>query len=309
MEGANTEAAGGFSHVSGYYNVADSVTGLTEWAANTSYSAGDRVKVTTVSGSTTTVRGYRCVTANSDSEFTEWKWLADVMNYIEIVGNGTTSDARSNARTLDWQGNERLRGNLYVNCNADSTGGSKVMAEPSSEGTSGQVLTTDGNGGRTWTTVQGGSGTITDVQVNSTSVVTSGVANVPLASESAFGVIKVGYGLSVGIVNGKLGISKATDSDIKSGANEYYPIVPKNQHTSVFYALAKAAGDSTQASSSNAVGTYTDGAKTAIRTMIGAGTGTYSKPSGGIPLSDLASGAFATDSETEAIITGWTQTA
>ena len=32
------------------------------------------------------------------------------------------------------------------------------MQEPSSEGTSGQVLTTDGNGGRTWTTVQGGSG-------------------------------------------------------------------------------------------------------------------------------------------------------
>ena len=31
------------------------------------------------------------------------------------------------------------------------------MDEPESEGTSGQVLTTDGNGGRTWTTVQGGS--------------------------------------------------------------------------------------------------------------------------------------------------------
>lgn len=31
--------------------------------------------------------------------------------------------------------------------------------EPSSEGTNGQVLTTDGNGGRSWTTVQSGSGT------------------------------------------------------------------------------------------------------------------------------------------------------
>ena len=31
------------------------------------------------------------------------------------------------------------------------------VEEPSSEGTSGQVLTTDGNGGRSWTTVQGGS--------------------------------------------------------------------------------------------------------------------------------------------------------
>lgn len=32
------------------------------------------------------------------------------------------------------------------------------ISEPSSEGTSGQVLTTDGNGGRTWTTVSGGAG-------------------------------------------------------------------------------------------------------------------------------------------------------
>jgi len=41
---------------------------------------------------------------------------------------------------------------------------------------------------------------------------------------------------------------------------------------SVFYGLAAAAGDSTQSASDNAVGTYTDNAKSAIRTMIGAGT-------------------------------------
>ena len=36
-------------------------------------------------------------------------------NYVEIVGNGTADNARSNARTLDWNGNERLAGTLYVN--------------------------------------------------------------------------------------------------------------------------------------------------------------------------------------------------
>ena len=36
------------------------------------------------------------------------------------------------------------------------------IEEPSSEGTNGQVLTTDGNGGRTWTTVQGGGGASID---------------------------------------------------------------------------------------------------------------------------------------------------
>ena len=32
------------------------------------------------------------------------------------------------------------------------------VKEPASDGTNGQVLTTDGNGGRSWTTVQGGGG-------------------------------------------------------------------------------------------------------------------------------------------------------
>lgn len=34
--------------------------------------------------------------------------------YIEIVGNGTADDARSNARTLDWNGNETLAGKLTI---------------------------------------------------------------------------------------------------------------------------------------------------------------------------------------------------
>ena len=35
-------------------------------------------------------------------------------NYVEIVGNGTADDARSNARTLDWNGNESLAGGLTL---------------------------------------------------------------------------------------------------------------------------------------------------------------------------------------------------
>lgn len=36
-------------------------------------------------------------------------------NYVEIVGNGNGVNARSNARTLDWNGNETLAGMLYCN--------------------------------------------------------------------------------------------------------------------------------------------------------------------------------------------------
>ena len=64
-------------------------------------------------------------------------------------------------------------------------------------------------------------------------------------------------------------ILKATDAQVKAGTDNYAPIVPSNQKNSVFYGLAAAAGDTTQKSSNNAVGTYTDTAKTKIKTMIG----------------------------------------
>jgi hypothetical protein len=40
-------------------------------------------------------------------------------NYVEIVGNGASDANRSNARTLDWSGNETLAGGLKVNGNQD----------------------------------------------------------------------------------------------------------------------------------------------------------------------------------------------
>ena len=42
--------------------------------------------------------------------------------YIEVVGKGVSANARSNARTLDWSGNEVLAGGLTVNGNATPIG-------------------------------------------------------------------------------------------------------------------------------------------------------------------------------------------
>lgn len=47
--------------------------------------------------------------------------------YAEIIGNGADANNRSNARALDWDGNERLMGDVYVGCDADSTGGTKLI--------------------------------------------------------------------------------------------------------------------------------------------------------------------------------------
>ena len=145
-EGQQTVAAGTNSHVSGQFNVEDSYSNWPEWVANTSYSVGDKVKRT--SGSS--VSGYICKTANSDSTFTSSKWTAQngKMNYAEIIGNGLDANNKSNARALDWDGNERLKGNIYVGCNADSTGGTMLTppvamtgATSSSAGTAGYVPT------------------------------------------------------------------------------------------------------------------------------------------------------------------------
>lgn len=113
------------------------------------------------------------------------------------------------------------------------------------------------------------SGLVSDVKVNGTSVVTDGVADIPFAAENRLGVIKVGSGLTIG-ATGILYTNRPDAATIKAGTNLYAPIVPGNQHGASFYGLAKAAGDSTQSASSNAVGTYTETAKSAISQMLSA---------------------------------------
>lgn len=112
---------------------------------------------------------------------------------------------------------------------------------------------------------------VDDVQINGTSIIADGVANIPIASASTLGVFKVGSGLYMqsGNYAGTLAVYKAGENEIKEGNQGYKPIVPQRQHQSVFYGLAKAAGDTTQSQSNNPVGTYTEEAKTAIRTMLG----------------------------------------
>lgn len=117
--------------------------------------------------------------------------------------------------------------------------------------------------------------TVQDVQINGTSVVQDGVANVPYASDTA-GVAKTGtkYGIkllsntdpTLAVDSANLGMIKSPDAFQTSA---YHPISPKNQHQAVFYGFAKAAGDTTQSASSNAVGIYTEDAKSAIQAMLG----------------------------------------
>ncbi len=112
---------------------------------------------------------------------------------------------------------------------------------------------------------------IIDIRVNGTSIVSSGVANIPIATTTEAGLLKAsgaGSGLQLDS-SGYLKLSYPNTTTIKAGTNLYAPVVVGIQDSSVFYGLAQAAGDSTQAASSNAVGVYTDNAKIQIQKMLG----------------------------------------
>ena len=130
--GEYTIASGAGSFVIGKYNVEDAP--FPEWTANTHYDVGNGVQIIEyIDPEIYAIKIYRCTTENTDSTFTQAHWeditprLID-SKYAEIVGNGNYS-SRSNARALDWDGNERLKGDLYVGCNSDSSGGAKVATE------------------------------------------------------------------------------------------------------------------------------------------------------------------------------------
>ena len=135
-QGMSNIANGAYSHVFGRGNIEDKGSEIPpDWAPNTPYSVGDRIKVErTYSGSgytmdVTVTEYYKCnMNHVSGDVFSTSGWESDTLKYVEIVGNGLGVD-RSNARALDWNGNEYLMGDIHVECNPDGSGGKKVINE------------------------------------------------------------------------------------------------------------------------------------------------------------------------------------
>ena len=131
---------------------------------------------------------------------------------------------------------------------------------PESEGSAGQVLAlalVSGELVPVWITPA--SVTVQDVQIDGSSIVQDGVANVPLASITDIGCMKVNPNRGMRIdSSGFLRIDGANSLLIKAGTDYDRPITPEKQHESAFYGIAKASGDTTQSASSNAVGVYTE---------------------------------------------------
>lgn len=109
---------------------------------------------------------------------------------------------------------------------------------------------------------------VTDVKVDGTSVLTNGIANIPVASGSNLGVTKVTSNWGLRMSNNEIKVQPATSENVKYGAHNYNPLTPAVQNASAFYGLAKAAG-SDEKSSILPVGQYSDSARSAIQVMLG----------------------------------------
>ncbi len=124
---------------------------------------------------------------------------------------------------------------------------------------------------------------VEDVQIDGTSILNNGVAHIPVATYFNLGVVQVGTGMAYAS-NGTVSVQTADNSKIQAGTDRAWFIDARRAYSAAFYGLAKAAGDTTQQESENAVGTYTEAAKTAIRAMLGV-PGTDAIPS--VPVQDV----------------------
>ena len=134
-----------------------------------------------------------------------------------------------------------------------------------------RVTITDADGPHSFDVMDGESsgGDVTDVQVNGVSVVSGGVANVPVASASDFGVVKPRNIYGTVIFDNYLCVDPASARDIKDQQYWRRPIGAAGAGDAVFYGLARAAGDTTQAAIYDVkVRDYTETAKSKISQML-----------------------------------------
>ena len=102
-EGYATTASGRYSHSEGIDAIASGESSHAEGAA------------TTASGIHSHAHGFGTIAAaQNQTAIGKFNIRDYLQEFAEIVGNGTDANNRSNARTLDWNGNETLAGGLTL---------------------------------------------------------------------------------------------------------------------------------------------------------------------------------------------------
>ena len=115
VEGSGTSASGNYSHAEGHNNTASGESSHAEGTFTTA--SGDNSHVegnhTTASGNYSHAEGNSTIAAGKYQHVQGKYNIEDTENkYAHIVGNGSGTAVRSNAHTLDWNGNGWYAGKL-----------------------------------------------------------------------------------------------------------------------------------------------------------------------------------------------------
>lgn len=127
--GQCTTAKGNFSHTEGNWTLTESGFSHTEGDGGRNYARGAHVEGGGTHADASQVLTHiggvnNAICTGTGKQVTISRWLSDgtlrsvwtgtLGKYAEVIGNGDSNEARSNARTLDWDGNEELAGGLTL---------------------------------------------------------------------------------------------------------------------------------------------------------------------------------------------------
>ena len=116
-EGTRTKASGNSSHAEGYFSITIGNNSHAEGTQTTAKGGSSHAEgnFTIANGNNSHTEGF-CTIASSDYQHVQGKYnIEDKENkYIHIVGNGTFEPTRSNAHTIDFQGNSWYQGVVKV---------------------------------------------------------------------------------------------------------------------------------------------------------------------------------------------------
>lgn len=111
--GYGAEANGAHQHVVGRYNEIDGPDAFEDFVPGQYNEVGKKVRA--INDQTFNMEYWICKVANVDLTIStsNWDQIPAGCMYAEIVGNGDSA-TRSNARALDWDGNESLAGSITL---------------------------------------------------------------------------------------------------------------------------------------------------------------------------------------------------
>ena len=114
-EGSATTASGCYAHSEGGNTTASEFFSHAEGSSTTANGRGSHSEgfCTVASGDYSHAEG-EYTEASSRSQHVFGKYNIAGSSFVEIVGNGENNESHSNARTLDWSGNESLQGSLTL---------------------------------------------------------------------------------------------------------------------------------------------------------------------------------------------------